>query len=210
MKGKTIFWNVDTQYDFMRDDESYKGKLPVPGARGIEGNLEFLTGLAKERRIVVVNTGDWHTMESPEISDKPDFITTFPPHCLIGTNGADFVPATNPENPYIIDWREGSFDSNEVLSRRNIVLYKDKFGVFEGTKHADRVVELLKPERAIVYGVATNVCVDQAVRGLLERKVEVYVPIDAIKELPKIPLPYGDWEKKGAVLTTTKEVAKYL
>ena len=30
---KTIFWNVDTQYDFMRDDESFKGGLPVSGAR---------------------------------------------------------------------------------------------------------------------------------------------------------------------------------
>ena len=89
-------------------------------------------------------------------------------------------------------------------------MYKDKFDVFRGTPHADRVVEIMAPERAIVYGVATNVCVNDAVNGLLERNVQVYVPINAIKELPNLPLPYESWQVKGAVLTTTDEVYKML
>ena len=68
----------------------------------------------------------------------------------------------------------------------------------------------MAPKRAIVYGVATNVCVDCAVRGLLERKVDVYVVEDAIKELPGLPLPYEDWKSKGAYLIKTGEVEKYL
>ncbi len=42
-----IFWNVDTQYDFMRPD----GKLYVQDAEQIEPNLEYLTRLAAERNI---------------------------------------------------------------------------------------------------------------------------------------------------------------
>lgn len=38
-------------------------------------------------------------------------------------------------------------------------------------------------------------CVDAAVRGLVKRGKEVYVVKDAIKELPKIPLPF-DFGKK--------------
>jgi len=203
---KTIFWNVDTQYDFMRSDESYKGKLAIPGARAIEGNLARLTLLAKEKRIVVVNTADWHDVESGELSEKPDFVNTFPEHCMKNTRGAEFVPATNPENPYIIDWKQEQFGRERVLQARNLVLYKDKFDVFAGTPHAEEVVRLIQPRRAIVYGVATNVCVDCAVRGLLERKVQVYVPTDAIKELPNLPLPYENWQRNGAILTTTDEV----
>ena len=45
---KTLFWNVDTQYDFMRNDDSFKGALPVEGARSIEGNLAKLTSYARE------------------------------------------------------------------------------------------------------------------------------------------------------------------
>ena len=121
-----------------------------------------------------------------------------------------FIPSTNPENPYMISWNQDSFDIEKVLQKRNIVLYKDKFDVFAGTPHSDKVVEILNPERAIVYGVATNVCVNDAVNGLLERKVQVYVPTDAIKELPNLPLPYENWKREGAILTTTDEVHKIL
>lgn len=203
---RTIFWNVDTQYDFMRSD----GKLYVQGAEQIEGNLTKLTELAKARRIKVVNTADWHNKDSEELSDNPNFIQTFPEHCMQNTQGAEFVPATNPEDPYKIGWAQNRFDVGEVMQRRNIVIYKDKFDVFRGTPHADGIVKLLAPERAIVYGVATNVCVNDAVLGLLERKTLVYVPKDAIRELPNLPLPYQTWQEKGAILTTTNEIYKML
>ncbi len=203
---KTIFWNVDTQYDFMRDDADHRGRLAIPGAWVIEAHLARLTNLAKEYNFIVINTADWHTHQSAEFSDNPDFIKTFPPHCLENTIGAEFVPATKPKDAYRIDWRDAGFDKEKVLQTRNIILYKDKFGVFDGTPHADGVVKTLQPDRAIVYGVATNVCVDYAVRGFLERNIRVYVPTDAIKELPGLPLPYDEWKRLGAQLTTTVEL----
>jgi nicotinamidase/pyrazinamidase len=202
---KTIFWNVDTQYDFMRNDDSFRGKLAIPGARAIEGNLERLTGLAKAKNLQVVNTADWHNNQTAEIAEKPDFMQTFPEHCMQNTEGARFVPATEPENPYVIDWQAEGFEKKK-LDARNIVLYKDKFDIFAGNKYAEDVLKAINPKRAIVYGVATNVCVDFAVMGLLERNVQVYVPIDAIKELPGLPLPYEKWEKKGAIFTKVDEL----
>lgn len=199
---KTIFWNVDTQYDFMKSN----GKLYVQKAEQIEGNLAKLSKLAEENGIVVVNTADWHTAESEELSANPNFIKTFPEHCMQNTKGAEFIPATSPENPYVIDWRQKELNREKILQTRNIVLYKDKFDIFTGTPHAEEVVRLLHPENAVVYGVATNVCVDYAVRGLLERKVRVYVPLGAIKELPNLSLPYEDWRRKGAILTSTDKI----
>lgn len=212
MSGETIFWNVDTQYDFMRDgsDGGYEGKLSIPGAQAIEGNLALLTSLAREKGKRVINTADWHTQGSVELSANPDFVTTFPEHCMVDTIGSDFVPATRPFDPYLVDWRNDEFFEAEVKRSREIVVYKDHFDVFEGNKYSDRLVELLAPRRAIVYGVATNVCVDYAVRGLLERKVEVYAVTDAIKELPGIPSPVEKWVEKGARLITTREVSDLL
>jgi nicotinamidase/pyrazinamidase len=201
---KLIFWNVDTQHDFMNP----KGKLYVQDAEQIEGKLAELTEMAERRKIQVVNTADWHTIESEELSEKPDFVNTFPEHCMRNTPGAEYVSATNPKNPYAIDWKQEQFDRKKVLQSRNIILYKDKFDVFTGTPHADKIVRLIQPERAVVYGVAANVCVDCAVRGLLERKIQVFVPVDAIKELPNLPLPYESWQKRGAILTTTDEIYK--
>ncbi len=202
---RTVFWNVDTQYDFMRDDESFKGALPVPNAREIEPALERLTKLAKEKNIRVVNTGDWHTENSPEISGNPDFITTFPPHCLQHTKGAEYVPATKPESPYVIDWQTKDFDEGKVREHRNIVIYKDRFDVFEGSPHTERVLRILGPEQAVVYGVALNVCVDCAVRGLLRRGIRAVVVMDAVKELPNIPKEeiIAGWLDKGAALAVS-------
>jgi nicotinamidase/pyrazinamidase len=214
---KTVFWNVDTQYDFMRDDETFKGALPVPAAREIEPNLEKLTNYARENNVQVVNTADWHNKDSKEFADEPNFQTTFPPHCLAGTKGAGYVPATEPENAYTVDWQDANLDEKALAEHKgDIVILKDEFSVFTGNKYAEKVVEVVNPERAVVYGVATNVCVDFAVRGLLERGVDVYVPVDAIKELPALPLEetLNAWKEAGARLVTVddvvnKEVAKY-
>lgn len=201
---KTIFWNVDTQRDFMRAD----GALYVGGAETIEPNLERLTQYAKKHGIKVINTADWHTMKSGELSEKPDFMTTFPPHCLRGTKGAEYVPATAPVLPYAVDWDGAGLDAEELYRHREIVLYKDAFDVFSGNPHSDTVVRYLNPERAVVYGVATNVCVDYAVKGLRERGVDVYVVRDAIKELPGIPVApiYESWKTTGVKFITTHEM----
>lgn len=205
----TIFWNVDTQFDFMRKE----GKLYVPDAESIEAALRQVTGFARDRGIRVVNTADSHHPDSPELSATPNFIDTFPEHCMYGTPGAQYVPATKPEDAYVLDWRGKTIDDRLVIARRNIVLTKDAFDVFDkahGSPHAGRVLELLKPERAIVYGVATNVCVDFAVMGLLTMGVEAYVIKDAIKGLPGIPDPAQKWIAKGAKLIEAATIDQYV
>jgi nicotinamidase/pyrazinamidase len=204
---KIVQWNTDTAYDMMRDDASFKGALPVPGAREIEPTLDELTRYGRENGVIIVNTADWHNEETQEISDEPDYQTTFPAHCMRGTKGARFVPATRPRKPYTIDWQDETFDEKALLAAQEIVMYKDHFGIFQGSKHADRVVELLNPDRVVVYGVATNVCVNYAVEWLLERGREVYVITDAIKELPGSNLDeiLQGWEDGGATLLTAEQ-----
>ncbi len=207
---KTIFWNVDTQYDFMDPN----GKLAIAGAMEIAGNLEELTSLASRRGIQVVNTADYHTLTSREISDSPDFKTTFPAHCMEGTSGAKYISETYPKDPYVIHWKDSSFDTEKVRRERNIVLYKDEFDCFHstGAPHTEGILKIIRPERVVVYGVATNVCVDFAVTGLRERGYDVYVPMDAIKELPLLPLEetIKKWSGLGVNLIKTNEIKNVL
>src|SRR5437867_10288638 len=97
-----LFWDVDTQRDFMIST----GKLYVPGAVEITGNLERLTRAARLNAIRIVATVDDHRLEDPEIALKnPDFRTTFPPHCLHGTPGQEKIPQTRPINPLHVENR---------------------------------------------------------------------------------------------------------
>ncbi|MDY6778524.1 MAG: cysteine hydrolase family protein [Candidatus Nanohaloarchaea archaeon] len=207
----TIFWNVDTQYDFMREEEP-GGRLPVPGAKSIEDKLAYLTEKAADEGYTVVNTADWHNEDTDELSEDPDYVETFPEHCMAGTKGAEYVPATRPEDPYVIDWKQDDVDLDEVENSREIVLYKDQFNVFEGSPHTDEVVEELDPDRVVVYGVATNVCVDQAIQGLRDRDIEVYAVTDAMEGLPEPPVEdiVADWEDREVILGTMEELDNYL
>jgi len=66
----TIFWDVDTQYDFIMPD----GKLYIQGAEEILPNLSLLTSFARRNDIQVLGSIDYHTLYDPEISSDPDFL----------------------------------------------------------------------------------------------------------------------------------------
>jgi nicotinamidase/pyrazinamidase len=200
-----IFWNVDTQVDFV----SPKGKLYVPGAEKLKPNWEKLTRIAKNNSIIVVNTADWHFSNSAELSSNPDFIKTFPPHCMANTTGADFIEETKPENPFLIDWDIEMNFSKEIVEsnkHRNYIIRKDAFDVFNGNPYTEKLLNILSPETFVVYGVTTNICVNDAVVGLAQRGKNVIAVENAIKELPNIPLPIEDWLKMGVQMIKLDEV----
>ena len=94
----------------------------------------------------------------------------------------------------------------------NIVLTKNKFDIFEGNPHTNQLLDLINPDTVVVYGVATNVCVNYAVLGLEKRGISVYVVKDAIKELPNLPLDeiYRGWKNKNIDKFTLEQILKEL
>lgn len=168
-----------------------EGALPVPGAEEIRPVLSGLTAFARENGIPVVSTADYHYDDSAELSDTPDFKSTYPAHCMAGTDGAEFIAETSPEKPVMVSWEQIYRDFD--MSGREYLVTKDAFDVFEGNPNMDDFIEALYDETgrdtAVVYGVAGNVCVKCAVDGLREREFSVVVVTDAVKDLPGIPDP---------------------
>lgn len=199
-----LFWNVDTQIDFMHKN----GKLYVQDAESIQNQLAELTDFAKEKNIQVINTCDYHFKGSEELSDEPNYITSFPEHCMADTKGCEFISETKVEKAYTIDWNK-KYTICEIeyaLENRNVIIRKDAFDVFAGNQNTEEIVKRINPKTIIVYGVTTNVCVNCAAVGLAERGYEVIVVSDAIKELPNIPLPFEDWKKLGIQQISLSEV----
>lgn len=197
-----FFCNVDTQNDFVE----INGKLSVPEAEEIRPILKSLTKFAEKNNITVLNTCDYHNEKSEELSTKPDFIKTFPPHCMENTYGAKYIEETMPHNPFTFEWDKEYTSmeiSDAVNKHRNLVIRKDLFDVFTGNPNTENIVNTIPSQRVIVYGLTTNVCVNYAVLGFIKRGYEVIVIEDAIKELPNIPLPHKLWQEKGVKFTTT-------
>lgn len=204
-----LFWNVDTQIDFIYP----RGKLYVQDAENLRPQWKRLTRLADKKKIQVVNTADYHYPNSAELDANPDFENTFPEHCMANTRGADFIKETDPEDAAIFDWDKEYLLTPELFELgkyRNFIIRKDAFDAFSGNPATEVILKNIKPDTVVVYGVTTNVCVDAAVKGLTRKVKNVYVVKDAIKELPNLPLPFNDWKKKGVLMIQLKELEKML
>jgi nicotinamidase/pyrazinamidase len=203
----TIFWDVDTQVDFMVPG----GKLYVPDAVSITGNLERLTRHAREGGIPRVASVDDHSPEDPEISDAPDFRETFPPHCLHGTEGQKKIAATAMRSPVVVGNRREDPESLRSRLRRHrgeILIEKTRFDVFTNPNTA-AVLDALAPATIVVYGVAQDICDAHAIRGFLERGQAgvVFVedaarPIDPARGRELLE----EWKRRGVRVVRTDDV----
>jgi nicotinamidase/pyrazinamidase len=162
-----IFWDVDTQHDFMRAD----GRLYVPGSEEIIETVGALTDYAHANRIPIVASADDHVPGHRELSDTPDFRETFPPHCMRGTPGQAKIAETALRDALVIQPERAPGALRERIRRHDgdFLLLKHWFDVFTN-ENVDLLLEVLAPERIVLYGVALDVCDRYALDGLLQRR----------------------------------------
>lgn len=204
-----LFWDVDTQVDFMKPD----GRLYVPEAESLVPNLAALTIAARRHGIPVLASADDHEPGDPELSGQPDFRDTFPPHCLRGTPGVERIPETA--------WPEARPIGHEPLSAAEIhaavageapvlLVHKKRFDVFTNP-NTEALVAALAPERIVLYGVALDVCDRYAVEGLLARGYRgLELVVDAVKPIHAADAPalLESWTSRGVKMVTTEEVLR--
>jgi nicotinamidase/pyrazinamidase len=199
-----ILWDVDTQVDFMLPE----GKLYVPGAEQTAPAMRRLVEAARAAGIPHVASSDDHELTDAEISESPDLETTYPPHCLRGTRGARKVPETEQEDPIPIGLEPLP---ERWLRGREFLLLKKHFDVFTNP-NTERLLEWLDPGEVIVFGVATDVCDDAAIRGVLDRGRRVRFVEDAARGLDesRVAACTAAWRERGVEFTTVEAVVASL
>jgi len=199
-----ILWDVDTQVDFMLPE----GKLYVPGAEQTAPAMRRLVEAARAAGIVHVASADDHELTDEEISETPDYQTTYPPHCLRGTRGARKISETDQMDPVPITLEPLP---ERYLEGREFLLLKKSFDVFTNP-NTDRLLNLFDPDEIVVFGVATDVCDDAAIRGFLERDRKVRFVEDAARGLDegRVAACTAAWREAGVGFTTTDEVVRHL
>ena len=207
----TIFWDVDTQEDFI----SASGKLAVPGGDALRPQLQRLTTYAHDHGIPIVATADDHDVAHPEITspEAADWSTTFPPHCMRATPGQRKVAETALRNTMVIEPVPLDAESvrHDVASHRgDFLLNKPGLDVFRWNPNAVTVLDALAPDRVVLYGVATDFCVVAAVEGIRRHRpqAELVVVRDAIAS---IDAPRGEslctsWNDSGITVIDTATI----
>lgn len=224
-RPRRVGWVVDVQNDFMHPD----GRLYVhdlfdtsdAGATQVTPAIVRTVAWMRAHCDVVVFTGDWHAYGDREIDTvSPDATKgTYPPHCMgladdpAERRGAAIIEEIDPGTSALVLPRDAtpeqarSVARQAVAERRPVFIQKREFSVFEGNDGADAFVAALRdalggePE-FVVCGVATDVCVKQAVEGLLDRSAPVHVVRDATWSLGLLPAAqtFDAWERRGARL----------
>ena len=153
------------------------GALYVPGAEHIIGTVARLNRFAVAQGIPLISTMDAHAQNDPEFR-------AWPAHCVAGTLGQR-KPA-------------------ETVVAGQIFLEKVTVDAFSNPRMAELIREL-GAQKAVVYGVVTEICVRNAALGLRRLGLDVELLTDAVKELSAVQRDafYADFVAGGGSLGTS-------
>jgi nicotinamidase/pyrazinamidase len=211
MTKGTVFWDVDTQFDFMQP----QGKLYVPGAETIIPKVSEARRFALENGYSMIANIDWHSPDNDEISDTPDFKQTFPPHCMAGDPGSERVGFLGKLPMEYVQIDRMSTEALRKLTAKeqfHIVIRKNSLDVFSNP-NTDTLVELIAPKKVVVFGVALEFCVYYVVRGLSRFSgIRLCLPKDVVKGLGVRPEQeiLDEFQHKGVEITELSDLKRNL
>ena len=167
MRGLLI---VDVQNDFCEG-----GSLGVDGGSAVAARVtDFLVRQAQNYDVIIASR-DWHNPSDDngghfaKKGEEPNFVTTWPAHCVAGTAGAEYHPA---------------FDTSAVTHHIKKGQGKPAYSLFEGhTDGGDTALDVLRKHgvsEVDVVGIATDHCVLASSRDALRAGLSVRVFTDLV------------------------------
>jgi nicotinamidase/pyrazinamidase len=134
---------VDVQNDFCEG-----GSLAVTGGTAVATGVSALLASGEAGYAHVVATKDYHIDPGAHFSSHPDYVASWPPHCVAGTGGAEFHPALDTARIEAV-FRKGQ--------------HAAAYSGFEGTDEASTALGDWLHDHHVdevdVVGIATDYCV---------------------------------------------------
>ncbi|MGA8851015.1 MAG: isochorismatase family protein [Aeromicrobium sp.] len=170
---------VDVQNDFCEG-----GSLAVGGGAQVAAGIADL--MSTDTYSVVVSTRDHHIDPGSHFSDDPDFVDSWPPHCVVGTPG-ELLHAPLTEDMFAATFRKGE--------------YAAAYSGFEGTTpDGTLLADWLRDagvDQIDVCGIATDYCVratalDGAAHGFRVRVLGPLVAAVSKDNLPRVRQEFSD------------------
>ncbi len=164
MKLRQALVIVDMQNDFCPN-----GALTVPGGDRIVPVLNRYIRICKRKKIPVFATRDWHP---PKTKHFKKFGGLWPRHCVRLSKGAQFHPGLRlPENAIIVskgmDPELEGYSAFDAVNEQGVRLLN--------------LLKILRVQRLLIGGLATDYCVKFSVLDALKKGFRVGLLMDAIK-----------------------------
>lgn len=159
---------VDVQNDFTE-----RGALGVTGGDAVAERISRFLDAHADDYAVIVASRDWHHGDDDNgghFAAEPDFVDTWPAHCVSGTYGADY---------------DEVFDTSRVTHHLKKGQGKPAYSLFEGVTDDGITADGILNENGIsdidVVGIATDYCVRASALDALKagRGVRVFTDLVA-------------------------------
>ena len=158
---------IDVQNDFTEG-----GALGVAGGNAVAAGITTLLAEHPDRYAHVFASRDWHDAAGDNgghFSDTPDYVDTWPSHCVAGTPGAEYNPALDTS-------------AVDVHVRKGQGL--PAYSIFEGTTTDDSdvadVLDRLGVTQIDIAGIATDYCVRASALDAIATGRDVRVLADLV------------------------------
>lgn len=158
---------IDVQNDFTEG-----GALGVEGGAAVAAGIAALLAENPDRYDYVFASRDWHDGDNDNgghFAAAPDFVDSWPEHCVAGTVGAEYHPALDP-SAIDVHVRKGQG--------------KPAYSIFEGVTDEGETVPAALDRLGIadvdVAGIATDYCVLASALDTLESGRTVRVLTDLV------------------------------
>jgi len=184
---------VDVQNDFTEG-----GALGVEGGDAVARGISQFLVTHSEDYAVVIASRDWHDGDNDNgghfAAGEPDFVDTWPVHCVGGTPGADYDPG---------------LDLAAVTHHVKKGQGKPAYSLYEGTTEDGETVSQLLDAHGVVdvdvVGIATDYCVRASALDAIEhgRHVRVLTDLVAGVALESSEAALAELAHAGAELATT-------
>ena len=153
---------VDVQNDFTEG-----GALPCDGGAATAQGISDFVAHNHAAYSTIIASRDWHDSTGDNgghFSTDPDFVNTWPPHCVAGSEGAEYHP---------------NLDISHISVHVRKGQGKPAYSAFEGeTDDGTSLAEVLQKhaiEAVDIVGIATDYCVPATARDALDMGLSVTV-----------------------------------
>jgi nicotinamidase/pyrazinamidase len=152
---------VDVQNDFCEG-----GSLAVTGGAALAGAIsDYLAGEPGYQHVVA--TKDFHIDPGDHFSDQPDYSSSWPPHCIVGSPGADFRPDLDTSSIEAV-FRKGAYDAG----------YSGFDGVDENGTPLLEWLQQREVDEVDIVGIATDHCVRRTAEDAVHAGLATRVLLD--------------------------------
>lgn len=146
---------VDVQNDFCEG-----GSLAVSGGAAVASRLTDYVARHGLDYGAVVTTQDWHIEPGEHFSDTPDFVDSWPRHCVAGTSGAGFHPNLDVSGVDAM-FRKGQYAAAYSGFEGHLAQAGDTQGSSDDSPSLGEWLSRHGVTDVDVAGIATDYCVKQ-------------------------------------------------